>query len=265
MKRVKTTTSVLIGLIFCFFVSPTFAGTALAADTKPEFSGSATATSKYVWRGYELSKDSLVFFLDGAVSYKGFAAEVWTDFDTDYYPTKDMDDKGNMELVETDLILSYSNSIDNFNYSFGWIYYDYYYDELAIGENQELYGSLGIDTLLSPTLSVYQEIEIGQATYVSLDLSHSVELKDDLSLDGGVKFGYMYDEDGDNGGSYSAMHDGLAWLGLSMPLDDYWTLSPTINYSLPLSDDAEDNIETASYNGDDSMFFWGSLTLSTSF
>ncbi len=232
-----------------------------AGQNKPTFSGSVTASSKYVFRGYEYSRDSLVFFLDGAVSYKGFSAGIWADMDTDHYRTEDMDNKGNMELYETDLSLSYSNSVDEFNYSVGWVYYDY--EDYATGENQEVFASLGLDTLLSPTLNVYSEIEDGEAYYASLDLSHSTDLTDSLALDCGAKAGYEYDEDGaSGGGTYSELHDGLLWAGLSMPLGDNWSLAPAVNYSFPLSGDSEEELEN---DKGDSRYFWGSLSLSTSF
>lgn len=256
----KMTTYIIISVIIGLF----FSSSPALAEDKPSFNGSATATSKYVWRGYELSKDSLVFFLDGAVSYKGFAAELWVDLDTDYEGTDDIDQKGNIELWETDFILSYSNSIDKISYSFGWIYYDY--ATLAVGENQEIYASIGYDTILSPTLSVYREIEVGEAYYVSLDLSHSIDLQNNMTMDGGFKAGYMYDEDGDlDGGSYSEFHDGLVWVGLSVPLGDYFTMSPSVNYSFPLTSDSKDLIEAGSFDGNDSNFFWASIELSTSF
>lgn len=260
----------LILFAFAFFV------TGAMAEEKPHFDGFIKPSSKYVWRGYELSDDSMIVFLDGAVSYKGFAAELWCDFDTDHEPTDEVDDTGNMELWETDLILSYSDSYNlygkDLSYTIGWLYYDY--DSRAIGENQEIYLSLGYDTFLSPCLTVYREVEIGEAYYASLDLSYSFPLEGEVlgqsgcSVDMGCKASYMYDEDGDpdgDGSSYDAFHDGVLWAGLSIPYGKYLTISPTLNYSFALESESEDFMEAASIDGDDSDFFWGEIAFSVSF
>ncbi len=253
---------ITVSIFITFFIA--ILATSVNAEEKPQFTGSITPTSKYVFRGYELSKDSLCIFLDGAVSYKGFSAGIWADLDTDYYGTEDEDEQGNMELYETDFILSYSNNFKKFNYTLGYIYYDY--EEMATGENQEVYASLGLDSFLSPTITCYREIEIGTAYYTTLDLSHSYPLANGYSVDGGVKVSYLYDQDGDpDGSSYSAFHDGVIWAGLSIPLGKYFNLSPKIHYSFPLESDSEDNIEAASFDGDDSDFVWGSLQLSMKF
>ncbi len=73
--------------------------------------------SQYIWRGYELSKDSLVIFPQLTVGYKGFAVTLWVDLDTNFKGSPDKDFK----LQETDVIVSYSNSIKplKLNYSGG--------------------------------------------------------------------------------------------------------------------------------------------------
>ena len=79
--------------------------------------------SQYIWRGYQLSKDSLVIFPQLTVGYKGFAVTTWVDLDTRY--KADPDKK--FTLQETDVIASYSNSIAplKLNYTLGWILYDF--------------------------------------------------------------------------------------------------------------------------------------------
>ena len=79
--------------------------------------------SQYIWRGYGLSRDSLVIFPTLTVGYKGFAVNLWADLDTALQEPPG--DKA-FKLRETDLTLSYSNSYEpwKLNYSLGWIYYD---------------------------------------------------------------------------------------------------------------------------------------------
>src|SRR5512139_1690198 len=40
--------------------------------------------SQYIWRGLELSRDSLVIFPTMTIGYKGFAVNLWADLDTNF-------------------------------------------------------------------------------------------------------------------------------------------------------------------------------------
>ena len=67
---------------------------------------------------------------------------------------------------------------------------------------------------------------------------------------------------------YRDFHDAKISVSLSIPLDKYFTLTPTIAYSFPLSDNADDLI--SSYNeglgySSDSDYFYGGLIMSMSF
>ena len=77
---------------------------ALADEPKPYSSVSAAFLSQYVWRGYELSKDSLVIQPSITVGYAGFEANLWGNLDTDDKYTGAEKTKWN----ETDLTLFYT-------------------------------------------------------------------------------------------------------------------------------------------------------------
>jgi hypothetical protein len=55
---------------------------AAPAEDKPTGSLAVSALSKYVWRGYENTKDSIVVQPSMTVGYKGFSANVWGNLDT---------------------------------------------------------------------------------------------------------------------------------------------------------------------------------------
>lgn len=170
--------------------------------------------SKYVWRGLELSKDSLVIFPSATIGYKGVALNIWADLDTEFNnppPGKDSEAK----LQETDLTLSYSNKINplKLDYTFGWIYYDTDgFDGESPTHNQELFVTLALDFPLSPTVGVYSEIETGTAWYASFGLSHGFNVHQDWSLDVGGWVSYLYNDEED----FSALHDGNLWTGLTI-------------------------------------------------
>jgi hypothetical protein len=220
--------------------------------------------SQYIWRGLELSKDSLVIFPSATIGYKGFALNVWVDLDTEFNnppPGKDSESK----LQETDLTLSYNNKISplKLDYTLGWIYYDtdgFYGDSPT--HNQELFVTLALDYPLNPTVSVYSEIETGTAWYTSFGLSHSfIKVYRDWSLDVGGWVSYLYNEAED----FSALHDGNLWMGLTIPLGSYFSVTPKIHYSFPLGSDSDDRIKANSFNGKDAEFLYGGIMFDLSF
>jgi hypothetical protein len=220
--------------------------------------------SKYVWRGLELSKDSLVIFPSMTIGYKGFAFNIWVDFDTDFNNPPATGHKES-KLQETDLTLSYTNKIKplKMDYTVGWIYYDTdgFYGDVP-SKNQEVFVTLAFDLPLKPTLSVYREIEIGEAWYTSLALSHSFSVCKNWSLDVGGWVSYLYNHSTED---FSAMHDANLWVGLTIPLNPFWSLTPKMQYSFPLSSSASDRIEANSFNGRDDKFIYGGLIFDRKF
>jgi hypothetical protein len=218
--------------------------------------------SQYIWRGYELSRDSLVIFPSMTIGYKGFAVNLWADLDTRFAGTPDKEFK----LQETDVTVSYSNSYEpwKLNYTLGWILYDFQpvsveqAGPIKDTKNQEIFVTLGLDTLLSPTFSVYNEIEIGQAWYFNLGLSHSFAVYKDWSLDVGGWVSYLHDK---SDSDFSNFHDGNIYAGLKIPINNYLSIKPNIQYSFALTGDAaqriRDNSEALFHHRQDNFVYGG--------
>jgi hypothetical protein len=255
--RKKKCFVVLLMLLSLIFTSAAFAE---EAEEKPTCTSSLGVYSQYIWRGFELSKESLVIFPSITVGYKGFGFNVWGDFDTDYYGAKTGNNSS--EWWETDMVLTYGNSFGitkdvNLNWTLGWIYYD-----TDPGDDEEVFGILGLDTILAPKLSVYRGIEYGESWYLNLALSHSFPLNEcGLTLDLGG-WGSFYDIDR---ADYSAWHDGTVWAGLTIPITEWCSAAPAVNYTFPLSDKADDYLQAASFDGDDSDFVYGGVTFNITF
>ncbi len=255
------TKKILLTVVLIIF-SVSLASPAIAQDEveKPTCDFSTTFYSQYIWRGYELSKDSLVIFPSITVSYKGFGFNIWGDFDTNY----EGDNTGNndTEWWETDWVLTYSNSLCltqnmNLDWTVGWIYYD-----VDGGDDEEVFVILGLDTLLAPSVSVWRGIEYGESWYINLSVSHSFPIyKEGWSLDIGGWAAYYDIDDAD----YDAWHDGNVWLGFTIPVNEWCSLAPSINYTFPLSDDAEDFFDAASFDGDDHDWVYGGVAVNISF
>jgi hypothetical protein len=232
-------------------------------EDRPEFSADVAFLSQYVWRGYGLSKDSLVIQPSITAGFKGFALNLWGNLDTNY------DDTGS-KWNETDLTFSYGHSFGIVGLEAGYIYYALD----GVDDSKEFYLSAGVDVLLAPTLTVYREIASYKGWYIDLGLSHSFELPYEMSLDLGATFAY-YKSDNDNmldynddnlatGDRFSGFHDGSLSVGLTIPFYKYFTVTPSIAWAFPLSSSAGNEMSALSLDGR-SNHLLGGITLSMAF
>jgi len=244
-------------------------GTSVAAadqedEERPTLSADAAFLSQYVWRGYGITKDSLVIQPSVTAGYKGFSLNLWGNLDTHDSASKDT------RWNETDLAFSYAHSFGMLGVEGGFIYY-------AIDNDvdwKEFYLSLGLDTILAPTVTVYREISKRQGWYVLLGISHSFELPMEMSLDlaGSVSY-YASDNDtmqefnselSPTGERFSGLHDGLISVGLTIPFWKYFTVTPSIAYAFPLSRQADNELQYWSVD-DRANHVFGGVTLSMAF
>ncbi len=236
-------------------------------EDRPELSADAAFMSQYIWRGYGLSKDSLVIQPSLTAAYKGFSLNVWGNLDTDCYQGAY---KGDSKWNETDLTFGYGTSFGILGVGAGFVYYALD----GADDWKELYLSLGLDTLLAPTLTVYREVSKNQGWYVHLGISHSFELPKEMTLDLAGSVSY-WGSDNDNmverncdlsrtTQRFSGLHDGLVSVGLTIPFWKYFTVVPSIAYAFPLSHQADNEIQALSWGGNANHVF-GGVTLSMAF
>lgn len=207
--------------------------------------------SSYVWRGQKLS-DNWVIQPDIGVYYGGFSADLWANYDSDIE-----------EHNETDLTLSYTHEIEKLSLEIGWIYYalDGYED------TQEAYLSVSYDIVLSPSLTYYYDYDQGDGGFLTFSLSHSFDLPQNMALNLGASVGVNFENEvmGVNmeGDTFTNFYNGEVTASLTIPLHENFTLEPKVGYTISLSDDAEDAIESISYDEDSSILYGGvNLTLS---
>ncbi len=256
----KIAKKLLVGVAATGACFTMFSGMASAEEEKPTANLTVGALSQYIWRGFELSKDSIVIQPSMTVAYKGFSANLWGNLDTDPY----MDDQDNWN--ETDMTLAYAWDIDPVAFSVGYIYY-----ALEADDTQEFYVSAGLKSILKPTLTIYRDVDSYEGWYVTLGISHSIPVHNDITLDMGAQVSYLSSDSGDNaitdedGESYDDFHDGVLSVGLTIPLCSYATINPKLMYTFALSDDAEYVMRGASMNGDDDDFFYGGVSVTMTF
>ncbi len=244
------------------------------AEGGPTASGNAALLNKYVWRGWQYSDESLIIQPSLTVGYKGFSVNLWGNLDTDVDDSNEADSEDS-EWNETDLTLAYDTSLGDFDVGVGYLYYGLD----SADDAEEIYVSVcAAKCPLSTTLTVYREIAAAQGWYLNLSFSHSIKLGDDLSLDLGASGGYYYSEDDDfvdannsrtlKTKRYRHLHDGMITAEIPIALNDYFTISPMIAYTFPLSKSAKDQIAYSSNSlgyGTNSCHLFGGINVSIAF
>ena len=254
-----------------------------AEEEKPTGDFTTAVLNQYVWRGYELSRNSIVIQPSLTLGYKGFSVNLWGNLDTKPYSPVDASYTGTWN--ETDLTLSYSTTLGLFNVGGGYIYYSLASlnkDAADRNDSQELFATVSLNTLLSPTLTVYKEIDHYRNWYFLLGISHVFELSKMMSLKLAASAGYLLSTDEvtypkfDSNATattdkFSNFHDGSVSASLPIKATDRITITPTLSYIFPLTGDAKDEMKglalqgTASPSERDSSFFVGGILASFSF
>lgn len=244
------------------------------AEERVTGSVSAGIFSKYIFRGYELSRNSVVIQPATSVEYKGFSVSFWGNIDTNSRETPsnfpgDHGKTGKKWFNETDLTISYGRKLGIVTLTGGYIYYNTKYTE----ETEELFLSAGFDVITKPTVSINQDITSYPGTYINLSFSHSFDLYTEkgITLDLGASFGYFIGKgrswktysmvtDDYTGKKYRGFHDGSIKAGFTVPVTKAFVIQPTAQYWFPLSGNAKKKVNGIPYNPGGNVlnnFVWG--------
>lgn len=216
-----------------------------------------TYNSKYVWRGINVTDDHV---LQPAVTvgYEGLSFNIWGN--------RDLTDENDMasDFNEIDFTVDYSWEYEDLGFSVGAIRYTFPHG--GGKSTTELYGAVAVDTMLSPTLAVYADVEEADGAYATLGVAHSfgqvLEFAEGVGMafDVGatVGFGSSNYNEFYFGQDKSAFTDLLLEAGFPIDLGDGWALTPAVYFSQLLDDDIRDSV-------DDDTNVWGGVTLSYAF
>lgn len=256
---------VLIGVAATGACFSLLSGSAMAVEDKPTGDLTMGVYSQYIWRGFEMSRDSVVIQPSMTVAYKGFSANLWGNLDTDPY-SEGGDEPKNWN--ETDLTLAYGWDMDLVSLSVGYIYYSLD----SVDDTQEFFVSATLATILNPTLTIYRDVDSYRGWYLTLGISHSIPIHEEITLDLAAQAGYLsaddastYADPGDPNKSYRDFHDGTLSVGLTIPVTPHITVNPTLSYSFALSGDASDLLKEASKQKNDDNFVYGGISVSMTF
>ncbi|GAB6271512.1 MAG: hypothetical protein STSR0003_13560 [Smithella sp.] len=243
----------------------------------------ASVLSAYIWRGQELSRDSVVIQPSATVNYRGFTANIWGNLDTDPYSVTGGENSSN--YTETDVTLSYTHKFGIVSAGAGYIYYGL--AAAAPGgpdllDSQEIFVSLGLGTILAPTLTVYKEVDHYHQWYATLGISHTFALHEKVGLKLAAQASYLKSDDETTYAEYDSdslattdkfnnFHDGVVSLSLPVAVTGNLTITPTVSYVFPLSDDAKYEMRARGLQGAavpsdrDSSYLYGGVALSLTF
>jgi hypothetical protein len=272
------------------------AAPAAAAEEKPTGDFTVAVLSQYFWRGYELSRNSVVIQPAMTIGYKGFSANLWGNLDTKPYFAGTGGTNYSNTWNETDFTLSYTKTLGLFNVGGGYIYYSLpslNKDALKRADAQELFATVSLNMLLSPTLTAYKEIGSYSQWYFLMGISHTFELNQMVSLKLGATASYLLSTYSDaalfNAGAgyggypkfdgsalatndkFNNFHDGTITVSLPIKATGNITVTPTVSYILPLSGDARNEMKGQGLKGSaspadrDSAFVVGGIMASFSF
>ena len=264
------------------------AAEAKAPEAKPEedkVTGEAAVSvlSAYIWRGQELSRHSVVIQPSATLAYKGVSLNVWGNLDTRPYAAGD--EKYGANYTETDVTLSYTYKFSKVSVGAGYIYYGLaaaYPGGPDYLDSQELFVTVALDTLLSPTLTVYKEIDHYHQWYATLAASHTFQLHEKIGLKLAGQVSYLKSEDETTyakydsnsvatGDKFSNFHDATLSVSLPVSVTKHLTVTPLLTYVFPLSEDARYEMRGRGLKGTsdpsdrDSSYLYGGITLSFAF
>lgn len=146
--------------------------------------------SKYVWRGHVYSDDWVYEPALSLSASNGFGAYVWGNLDITDVNTTEAEDT-QWKPTELDLTLFYGLPLEGpVAVEVGVAQYTYPHPKETSGSTREAYVKAGLDTLLSPSLTVFYDFDEADGFYAVAGLSHTVEFSETLSLTAGTTLGW---------------------------------------------------------------------------
>ncbi len=241
-------TLLVVGLVALTFGSLP----ALAEDDSLSVSANVGVYSQYIWRGYALSDQSIVFQPSVKLGYRGFGLKVWGNFDTNYYDSIARRHTGT-DYNETDFTLSYDWSNDIVSLGAGYIYYALDNADTPRGgsDTQEFYVSASAKAYLNPRITFYRDVDAKKGMYVNLGIGHSYDVTNAIALDLSASIGY-YDLNDD---SYHALHDANISAASTLAITRNLSMTPSFTYTWAVTTDSKAVMRD--HRGDSSHFVGG--------
>ena len=153
--------------------------TAAAAMGPLDLSAEVGLFDRYLWRGITVS-DDFVVQPELSASVGGFGLAVWANSDAD-------DADGTSGIDKYDVTLSYGLSLPMLSLDLGFIYYSF--PEASDANTTEAYASASAGVLLSPSLTVYRDLDAVDGWYWEAGVNHGLTLSPAFTVDLAARLG----------------------------------------------------------------------------
>lgn len=210
------------------------AATVAMAEVKVSGDVYVGPVSKYVWRGFDLSEGRGVVQGGVDVSYKDFTVSYWSNAQMAGSPTLKAGD-----VTETDITLNYTyKPVELLTLNVGNIYYNL--DGFA--DTNELYLKTTLNTLLSPTFTVYYDWDEAREAglFYTFSVGHSLGLMKNVGLNLGALASYNMESDYSTG-NYNNWHNYELTASVDYSINDNIKISPYYLYSNAFNSTARNN------------------------
>jgi len=237
------------------------------AEWAPDVGGNVAFMTKYIWRG-QLLDDEPVMQFDTNISKWGFTLDMWGNYSLNN--DKDKNFGKYEELTELDYTASYGfnvgemadklgvgtpDIIDPLGISGGYIFYTF--PNLDFKEKgsytHEVFAGVSYDIFLQPFFRWYWDVEAARGSYLQFGGSHTFDLGNGITSTLGTSFGYNHQQWTDKVG----WSDMLLSANVSVPVFKYFTITPSVAYSVILDKDT--------YNDAQDHEFYGGITVAFSY
>lgn len=234
-------------------------------EAVPEIDTSVTFLSKYIWRGQNLG-DKPVMQVAASISGDGLTLDVFGNYSLSR--DKATDSGRYQELTELDYTASYEFNVgealekfdmesagimDPLSISTGYTFYTF--PNLDFKEStsfsHETFLGVSYDILLQPFFTWYWDVDSGSGSYLQFGGSHTFEFGEGVSATIGTAFGYNHEQWTDQRGWSDALITGE----VAIPVFNYFTITPSLGYSIILDRNTYNDAQTNEFYGGISLGF----------
>ncbi|MCF8032259.1 MAG: hypothetical protein K9K66_03340 [Desulfarculaceae bacterium] len=218
------------------------AATPAQAKLTPTVDLEVAFNSKYVWRGIVVV-DDWVAQPSLTAGVGGFTFNAWAD-----YMLTDENNRRN-EIDEIDLTADYTFELGAFSIPVGVIRYAFPGSD--VNDTTEFYAGVSYDWIVTPSLTIYKDVQESNGVYVlgALDYSRDLPKINDMigwSLAVGASIAYGSDDNNNfyyNGTDKSGFTDYSGYISVPFSIGEYFSVTPQVVFTGLVDGDIKDNMK----------------------
>lgn len=226
----------------------------------PDVSVNSAFLTKYIWRGQDLG-DEPVMQNDYALSKWGLTLDLWTNYSMNSDKSKDAGRY--QEYTEIDYTVCYllnfgktsewlktdcPELLKPLNFMSGYTYYTFpntadWHSKLF--DSHEVCFGTSYDCFLKPSFTWYWDVDQGKGSYYKIGIAHTFEFQGGITANVAMTTAYNDKQWTDKSGWSDMNFSG----GVNIPLFRYFTVTPTVSYSLILDRNTYDDAQSNQFYG----------------